>query len=226
MLLTMDSEQRYIPRSGAMFSGRSLARAEMATDLAIPIVAEGGWSALTLRSVADAANVTPQAIAAWFPSVGAMRVAVASRYGDRWIGERGYLARRRTLLPSPSSETLAVSDLVVALLPQSWLEEVYDGIWLTIVEAGRWDDGIAPTVDAVHGRERDLVRDLLEQPGRYGASPGEVDAQALEQQVELVLGVVRGMRASHVPSRAGMTAHRAGTLLTALGQTGCTITSG
>ena len=53
----MDSDERYIPRFGPMFSGSSPAKAEMATDLAIPLLAEGGWSAVTLRTVARAANV-------------------------------------------------------------------------------------------------------------------------------------------------------------------------
>lgn len=104
-------------------------------------VAEGGWSALTLRNVAAAANLTPQAIAAWFPSVGAMRIAVAAVYGDRWVRHLRYLGRTRTLRPV-GEPPLDLSALTAALLPQTWLEEVFDGVWLTIVEAGRWDEAI------------------------------------------------------------------------------------
>ncbi len=215
VLLTMEGEQRYIPRSGAMFSRGSLARAEMATDLAIPIVAEGGWPALTLRTVADAANVTPQAIAAWFPSVGDMRVAVAARYGDRWVRERRHLARRRTARFHSGAGSPTVPDLAVALLPQSWLEEVYDGIWLSIVEAARWDDALAATVTSVHEREHELVRDLVEQAASSG--PERPEPHQLEVRTELVLALVRGMRAGHAPLREGRTGDRASTVLADLG---------
>ena len=192
-----------------MFSRGSLAKAEMATDLAIPIVAEGGWPGLTLRNVAQAANVTPQAIAAWFPSVAAMRTAVAARYGDRWISERGYLARRRTLSTS-FAEAPSAWSVALALLPHSWLEEVYDGIWLTIVEAGRWDEAIGATVTAVQERERDLVSDLLHQWGCSGA-------EQLDRDVDLVLALVRGFRATHVPPREARTAKNAEEVLDAFG---------
>jgi AcrR family transcriptional regulator len=207
VLLAMDGDQRYIPRSGAMFSRGSLARAEMATDLAIPILADGGWAALTLRNVAVAANVTPQAIAAWFPSVGDMRTAVAARYGDRWIRERSYLAHRRTPPAGAGATSRALSDLAVALLPQSWLEEVYDGIWLTILEAARWDDAIAATVASVHEREHELVHDLVEQLAAPVAD--RPASQQVEVRTELVLALVRGMRSAHAPSRQGLTRDRA-----------------
>src|SRR5690349_5746113 len=94
----MDEDERYIPRWGPMFTNGSLAKADLATNVAIPLVAEGGWGALTLRSMASAANVTPQAIAAWFPSATAMRVAIAGRYGQRWIRHRGRMAGRSLVL--------------------------------------------------------------------------------------------------------------------------------
>ena len=204
-----DSEQRYIPHSGAMFSRGGTARAEMATDLAIPILAEGGWAALTLRNVARAANVTPQAIAAWFPSVAAMRVAVAARYGDRWIRQRGHQAHLRVLRTHSGSGTPVLADLAVTLLPQSWLEEVFDGIWLTVVEAGRWDEAVGSAVAAVQQRERDLVRELLD-PSASG------EREHLERDVDLVLALVRGLRVTHVPLREGSTGLRAGTVVAGL----------
>jgi AcrR family transcriptional regulator len=178
----MDAEQRYIPRTGMMFSRGSLARAELATDLVIPLVAEGGWSALTLRNVAQAANVTPQAIAAWFPSVQAMRVAVAARYGDRWIRHVDYRARTRTRQARHDGELRGPSELAAALLPQSWLEEVFDGVWLSIMEAGRWDEAIGRTVVTVQEQEHELVCEVVEATG---------------QDAELVLSLVRGLRATH-----------------------------
>lgn len=176
----MVDEQRYIPRTGAMFSRGSVARAEIATDLAIEIIAGGGWSALTLRNVASAANVTPQAIAAWFPSVSAMRAAVAVRYGERWIRQLGYFARTR-YRPRPAGEPPDLAAVIDALLPQSWLEEVFDGIWLSVVEAGRWDRAIGRSVTDVQEQERDIVRDLVDGSGH---------------DPEMALDLVRGRRAA------------------------------
>lgn len=176
----MVDEERYIPRTGAMFSRGSVARTEIATDLAIGIVAEGGWSALTLRNVALAANVTPQAIAAWFPSVSAMRVAVAARYGERWIRQLGYFARTR-YRPDPGGNPPELSSVVDALLPQSWLEAVFDGVWLSVVEAGRWDQAIGRSVTDVQEREEDIVRQLVDGSGH---------------DLGMALALVRGRRAA------------------------------
>jgi AcrR family transcriptional regulator len=188
----VDDDMRFIPRSGPMFSGGSLAKADLATNLAIPLMAEGGWSALTLRNISRAANVTPQAIAAWFPSVDAMRAAIAERYGQRWIRERSCLARRAIRLPQPDSqpdsETVAVPRVALAMLPATWLEDVFDGVWLTVVEAGRWDEAVGSAVAAVQESERDLVDELL-----AGADGRD---EVLKHEVDLMLAIVRGLRAS------------------------------
>lgn len=180
LLSGMVDEQRYIPRTGMMFSRGSVARTELATDLAIGIVAEGGWSALTLRNVAFAANVTPQAIAAWFPSVSAMRAAVAVRYGERWIRQLHSFAHTR-YRPHTGGEAPDLSAVIDALLPQSWLEEVFDGIWLSVVEAGRWDQAIGRSVTDVQEREGDIVRELVDGSGH---------------DPEMALALVRGRRAA------------------------------
>ena len=206
MLPTMDDEIRYIPRSGPMFSGGSLAKADLATNLAIPLLAEGGWSALTLRNVARASNVTPQAIAAWFPSVDAMRAAVAGRYGQRWIGERGCLARRRVMERQISDQSVGLPQVALALLPQTWLEQVYDGVWLTVVEAARWDEALRSEVAAIEEAERDLVARLL-----HGL--GGRDADRLERDVDLVLAIVRGMRVAHTSPHDAMSPERAARVL-------------
>ena len=202
----MDDEIRYIPRSGPMFSGGSVAKADMATNLAIPLLAEGGWSALTLRNVARASNVTPQAIAAWFPSVDAMRAAVAGRYGQRWIRERGILARRRVLQWQIAEQSVSLPQVALALLPQTWLEQAYDGVWLTLVEAARWGEALSREVSTIEEAERDLVADLLH-------DLGERDADRLERHVDLVLGLVRGMRTALTSPRDPMSPERAAEVL-------------
>lgn len=194
-----------------MFSRTSPAKADLATDLAIPLLAQGGWSALTLRNMAREGNVTPQAIAAWFPSVQDMRAAVARRYGERWLRERGYLARRRLWWPAREPSAVlsvaltagALPRAALALLPATWLEELFDGVWLTVVEAGRWDEEIGSSVAAVLDAERDLVAELL------GGTPGLGQAP-LEQDVDLVLATVRGLRASCAGQRGEVTSASAG----------------
>ena len=207
----MDSDERYIPRFGPMFSGSSPAKSEMATDLAIPLLAEGGWPALTLRTVARAANVTPQAIAAWFPSVRAMRVAIAERYGNRWIRERAYQAGRRLLrVPCPDDLSAARAQVVHALLPETWLEEVFDGVWLTVVEAGRWDEAVGSVVADVQTREQEVVADLLEDRLRDQlVDAGGHDGLEFHHHVDIVLALTRGMRVARTSPHSPMSADRA-----------------
>lgn len=211
----MDPDERYIPFSGPMFNGRSLAKAELATNLAIPLLADGGWSAVTLRTVAGAANVTPQAIAAWFPSVTAMRRAIAERYGDRWIDERRAVAGRRLIRTArPADVDSARSQVVLALLPGTWLEEVFDGVWLTVAEAGRWDEGIGRVVAAVQEQERDVVAELLEEQLRDLPSfPDRMGVHRFEQHVDLVLALVRGLRVARTAPHGRMEAVRAAAVL-------------
>ena len=184
----------------------------MATDLAIPLLAEGGWSAVTLRNIATSANVTPQAIAAWFPSVTVMRVAIAERYGQRWIRERGAVARRRMLLSELAGTDVPAharpAQVALALLPETWLERVFDGVWLTVAEAGRWDDVIRSSVAAVEEAERDLVTDMLVQAGA-------TDRAQTERDVDLVLALVRGLRVALVLTSDRMSVERASELLRA-----------
>lgn len=202
----MDRDERYIPRSGPMFSSGGLAKADLATNLAIPLLAEGGWTALTLRTVARAANVTPQAIAAWFPSVGAMRAAIARRYGERWIGERSYQAYRRILLAKIDGEVIDLPQVARALLPATWVEEAFDGVWLTVVEAGRWDVSVGAAVSAVRQTERDLVADLL-------SKLDDPDEERLARDVDLVLAIVQGLRVARTSPQDSMSAERTAEVL-------------
>lgn len=194
----MDEDDRYISRWGPMFTNGSLAKPDRATNLAIPVVAEGGWGALTLRNIASAANVTPQAIAGWFPSVTAMRVAVAERYGQRWIRQRDLVASRR-ILREPL-ERVTPQHVALALLPETWPETVFDRVWLAIVEAGRWDEQVGSAVATIEEQERDLVLDLMTSVGTREPPTEEVD---------LTLALVRGVRLARTSVHAPLTAERA-----------------
>jgi AcrR family transcriptional regulator len=194
----MDEDEHYMPRWGPMFSKGSLAKPDLATDVAIPLMAEGGWGALTLRNMASVANVTPQAIAAWFPSVAAMRVAIAERYGQRWIRQRGQVANHRIV--RAQVESITPPQVALALLPETWLETVYDRVWLAVVEAGRWDHGVGLAVATIEEQERDLVFHLM------------TSAEAPERPVEdvdLALALTRGARIARTAVHDPLTAERA-----------------
>jgi AcrR family transcriptional regulator len=152
-----------------------------------------------LRNVASAANVTPQAIAAWFPSVTAMRVAVAGRYGQRWIRHRGRLASRSIL--RETVETVTPPQVALALLPETWLETVFDSVWLAIVEAGRWDGEVGAAVATIEEQERDLVLDLMTTTSMREPPPVE--------EVDLALALVRGVRAARTSTHDPLTTERA-----------------
>lgn len=198
-----DEDERVISRWGPMFTNASLAKADMATNLAIPLVAEAGWSALTLRNMATAANVTPQAIAAWFPSVTAMRAAIAERYGLRWIRERGNVAWRR--FARGPVESVTPPHVALALLPETWLETVFDRVWLAVVEAGRWDERVASAVATTEEQERDLVLHLMTSAGTRVRPVGEVDPA----EVDLALALTRGVRIARTSVHDPLTAERA-----------------
>ena len=70
-------------------------------------------------------------------------------------------------------------------------------MWLTVVEAGRWDEAIGASVAAVQEDERDLVAELLDDPEDEG-------------DVDLVLTLVRGLRAARVAQRGDVTSRSAG----------------
>lgn len=121
-----------------MFCDRSLNRADIATDLAIPLMAERGWAGLTMAAVAQKGNMRRQSVAQWFGNVEALREQVAWRYAHRWLsllsGQLAALHRAE----APDLETIAR-----LLLPKDEDGIVFARIWLAICEAGRADETIA-----------------------------------------------------------------------------------
>lgn len=199
---SVDDGGRIIPRRGAMFTDSSLNKADLATNLAVQLLADGGWSALTLRNIAQAARVTPPAIAAWFPSSAVMRAAIAGRYGERWVRERGNQARHRIRPLVSTGEPVTLVEVALSLLPATRLEEVFAGVWLTILEAGRWDDAIAAQLAVVRERERDMVFDLL-------ADVVCRDDVQREGYVDLVLVLTQRLDAALAAPHGALSAERA-----------------
>jgi len=139
-----------------MFRDRSLNRAEIATDLAIPLLAEGGWPAMTIAAVAARGNMKRQSVAQWFGSGAAFREQVAWRYAWRWAA----------LLSSQLVMLYSIEDPDAATVAQRLLPTDEDGIvfarvWLAICEAGRSDESIAAAVRHGEAGERELIEQHL-----------------------------------------------------------------
>jgi AcrR family transcriptional regulator len=191
-------EIRYIPQAGDMYS-LGASKGDMATNVAVRVMSEDGWQGVTIRSIARAANVTPQAISAWFPSVAVMRRAIAHRYADRRLRELASRAWHAVNLDLSVERSERPDHEIVGLLPRTWLQETFDRIWLSIEDAARWDDTLAEIVADFDGREWHLVRTMLRGSGV------EID----EVEVDLVLALVRGLRAGRCAKVDPLTAAQA-----------------
>jgi AcrR family transcriptional regulator len=121
-----------------MFRDRSLNRAEIATDLAIPLLAEHGWAGLTLAAVAARGNMRRQSVTQWFGSGDAFREQVAWRYANRWVALLS--SQLAALYRDEEPDAATVARL---LLPRDDDGVVFARIWLATCEAGRSDAVVA-----------------------------------------------------------------------------------
>ena len=58
-------------------------RGDIVTDCMVDLLAEGGFSAVTLRTLAARVGVTSSALIRWFGSTDQMWEVIAARYGQR-----------------------------------------------------------------------------------------------------------------------------------------------
>lgn len=135
-----------------MFAFRSLNRADMATDLAIPLMAAQGWSAVTLAGIAERGNMRRQSVAQWFGTVDALREQVAWRYARRWLR---LLSEQLSPLHRVSDPTPA--DVARLLLPEDDDGVVYARVWLAICEAGRSEIPIAAATTFVEREQAAML---------------------------------------------------------------------
>lgn len=170
------SDARFEP----MFCDRRINRGDIATDLAIPLLAEGGWPAMTLAAVAGRGNMKRQSVAQWFGNVEAMREMVAWQYTRRWLR---LLSAQLTPLYRERERGARPDATVVArlLLPENNDGIVFARIWLAICEAGRSDLSIAAATTYGESEQLAMVRDWL---------PGTDDSD-----IRGVCGLVTGLRA-------------------------------
>ena len=148
-----------------MLADESVAPVDIATDLAIPVVAEGGLAALTPSALAVATGYTRQAIHQWFGGQQLLRQAVAARFVARWrawVDARTYPA------------------VMAGLLPEDDQVRQWCRVWLALVEAGPRDAEIGGVVALAREGERSVIRTVLLRRAGSGAppasDPGEVPA--------------------------------------------------
>jgi len=167
-------------RREPMFRDCSLNRADIATDLAIPVLADGGWPAMTLAAVAARGNLKRQSVAQWFGNVEAMREQVAWRYARRWLV---LLSAQLTRLhhDADRGEDIDAATVATLLLPQDDDGIAFARIWLAICEAGRSDVGVAAAATFGETEQRHMVEGWLP------------DAEASE--VHALCALVTGLRA-------------------------------
>ncbi len=154
-----------------MFRLSSPHKADMATDMAIPLIAESGWSAMTLRALGRAAKISGPAVAAWYGSVERLHEVIAARYGHRWL----QLVFLR--LPGYHND-VGVGEILATLLPADEDEVALTRVWLAIQEAGRTEPRVGAVVAAIESQEEDLL------------------ARRLETRSDEAMIVLRGLRAA------------------------------
>ena len=153
-------------------------RGDIVTDCMVDLLAEGGFSAVTLRTLAARVGVTSSALIRWFGSTDQMWEVIAARYGQRWMDllqDRGRPYRPHPLRPAWATH------LLHGLLPGTDDEVVWTRVWLALVEIGRHRTRVGVVIDGVEEDERAWTRWALEE----SAGPEHVDA---------VVALVRGLR--------------------------------
>jgi AcrR family transcriptional regulator len=149
---------------------------EIVTDKAIPLIAEGGCAAVTLRSLADLMRMTPPGVRRWFGSTEEMWVRIAACSGRRWIQWLGDL-RREDPLRAPMSPQRPQ-----ALLPLDAGEVPWVRVWLALLELGRQRPAVGDVLGVFEAKEVGMAHRLA--------------AGLSEDATLLLVALVRGLRHS------------------------------
>lgn len=125
-----------------MLTPHSAARHDLATDLAIPLVATGGLAALTPRAIGGLAGCSRQAVHQWFGDQTGLRRAVAARFTARWTRWADVRVYQNGLL---------------GLLPDNPQVRDWTRVWLSLTEAATRDSYIASCIATGRAAELDLI---------------------------------------------------------------------
>ena len=153
-------------------------RADMVTDAALELMAEGGSTAVTLRSLAERIGASSPGVLSWFGSTDRMWQVIAVRCGQRWMGLLGDWGRRESLTRARLSNDLHL------LLPVSDDEVIWTRAWLGLVEVGRHRHGVGALMAMFEADERAWV----------GRQLRAVDAACGPDSIDAVVALVRGLR--------------------------------
>lgn len=144
-----------------MLAPDSALREDIATDIGIAILAEGGVAALTPKAVGDRLGCSRQAVHQWFGSQEPLRHVVATRFSvrwGRWIHARVHSGGVAGLLPVVDEPVGVESDRADVVC---WCRA-----WLALAEHAPRDGRLADLVEGVKCQERQAVaRQLAGEPG-------------------------------------------------------------
>ena len=125
-----------------MFAELSGAPADVVTDQGIPLVAAGGWQALTAGAIGKEYGVSRQAVQQWCDGR-PLQLLFAERFVARWT--------RWTRIRTYDGRDLC------GLLPETDEVVAWTKVWLALAEASPRDPALAALVDEVHAHERRLI---------------------------------------------------------------------
>jgi len=175
-----------------MLDADSPRRSDIATDLGLAILAEGGVPALTPQAVGDRLGCSRQAVHQWFGGQESLRHVVATGFcvrWQRWTQARVYAGGLAGLLPvgeEPDREEVV-----------GWCRA-----WFALVDHAPRDARIADLVDAVRCNDRQEIAGLLR------SDPGS-------DRVALVHSLVEGLRLGLCATEPTLTSDRAVRILEA-----------
>jgi AcrR family transcriptional regulator len=136
------------PCRNLMFAPDSAAWIDIATDLGIPLIADGGFGAITPAAIARPARCSRQAVHQQLGSSEALRRSVCARFlarWSRWVDVRAY------------------QDGIAGLLPDTEEVALWTRVWLACCAYAVSDTEVAAWVADVHATERAVVRSALTQ---------------------------------------------------------------
>lgn len=184
-------------RVGTFMKERSLNRGDIATDGAIRLMAKHGVAGVTLRSLADEFNCTPQAVRQWFGGTDQMWDQIAVRFGHRWVRSlrdpwRRDPDRSHGIGPGPHH-----------LLPFDAEEIAATRAWLAITQLARDSEATGARIVEWETNEVEVIIDVLE----------GLDLDLDPVNVDFLTAVIRGLRHAVCATQQPMSLARAHEIL-------------
>lgn len=176
----------------------SLHRGEIATDGAIRLMARHGAAGVTLRTLADEFNCTPQAVRQWFGGTDPMWQQIALRFGVRWVSS---LTDSWRIDPAPRRNKLAHPH---HLLPFDAEDIAATRAWLALTQLARDDESIGGVLAPYQAREVEIILDVAD----------DLDLDLDPIHGDLLVAVVHGLRHRVCATQQPLSLARAHAVLT------------